>query len=171
VSTGFHLAEVNIALPREPLDAPLLREFVDALEPVNALADGSPGFVWRLQSDEGDATAISGFDDERIIINMTVWRSLEDMRAFVYADPDHVAVMRRRREWFEKLAESIFVLWWVPAGHLPTVGEAERRLDLLRRLGPTPNAFTFREHFPAPGAGAGAGVAGGVREDRWFCEA
>ena len=148
---AFHLAQVNIALPREPLDAPLLAEFVAQLDPVNASADAAPGFVWRLQTEEGDATGIRAFGDDRLIVNMSIWESLEALRAFVYRDAAHLAVLRRRREWFERL-ESFLVLWWIPAGHRPTVAEAEHRLALLRDLGPSPDAFTFRRHFPPPDA-------------------
>jgi hypothetical protein len=147
----FHLAQVNIALPREPLDAPLLAEFVDQLGPVNAGADVAPGFVWRLQTEDGDATGIRAFDDDRLIVNMSVWESLEALRAFVYRDAAHLAVLRRRREWFERM-ESFLVLWWIPAGHRPSVAEAEDRLALLRAFGPSTDAFTFRRHFPPPGA-------------------
>jgi heme-degrading monooxygenase HmoA len=138
-----HLAQVNIALPREPLDSELLRDFVAALDPVNARADTASGFVWRLQTDAGDATGVSGFGDERLIVNMSVWESLEALRAFVYHDRSHLAVLRRRREWFVKHVEAFQVLWWVAEGHIPSVAEAEERLELLRRLGPTPAAFTF----------------------------
>jgi hypothetical protein len=143
------LAQVNIALPKEPLDAPLLAEFLAWLEPVNARADLAPGFVWRLQTDDGDATGIRGFDDDRLIVNMSVWESVEALQEFVYRDRGHLAVVRRRREWFNRM-DTFMVLWWVPAEHRPTVPEAEERLELLRRRGPTPQAFTFREHFPSP---------------------
>jgi hypothetical protein len=139
----MHLAQVNIALPREPLDAPLLRDFVAALDPVNAAADAAPGFVWRLQTEAGDATGVTGFGDDRLIVNLTVWESLAALREFVYRDPGHLAVLRRRREWFHRHAEAFQVLWWIEEGHIPTVEEAEERLDLLRRLGPTAEAFTF----------------------------
>ena len=148
----FQIAQLNIALPREPLDAPLLAEFVAALEPVNAAADRSPGFVWRLQTADGDATGITAFGDDRLVVNMSVWESIEALRSFVYRDRAHLEVMRRRREWFERLAESFLVLWWVPAGELPTVADAEERLTLLRAVGPSPDAFTFRRHFPPPAA-------------------
>lgn len=129
----------------------MLREFVERLEPVNAAADASPGFLWRLQTDEGDATGVRGFGDDRLIVNMSVWVSLEALRAFVYSEPAHVSVLRRRREWFEGFAEAFLVLWWVPAGHRPTVAEAEERLVLLRAVGPSSDAFTLRSSFPAPG--------------------
>ena len=154
---AFHLAQVNIALPREPLDAPLLADFVASLDPVNASADAAPGFVWRLQTEDGDATGIRAFGDDRLIVNMSVWESLEALRAFVYGDVTHLAVLQRRREWFDRL-ESFLVLWWVPAGHRPTVAEAEFRLAALRALGPTPDAFTFRRHFPPPDAVGGEPV-------------
>jgi hypothetical protein len=145
---GWHLAQVNIALPREPLDAPLLAGFVAALAPVNAVADASPGFVWRLQTEDGDATAIRAFGDDRLIVNMSVWESSEALRAFVYGDA-HAAVLRRRREWFERLAEPETALWWVPAGTTPTVAEAEERLAHLRAHGAGPHAFTLRDaHRP-----------------------
>jgi hypothetical protein len=144
-----HLAQVNIALPKEPLESPLLADFVAWLEPVNARADGADGFVWRLQTDEGDATAIKAFNDDRLIVNMSVWESIEALEAFAYRDRGHLAVVRRRREWFERM-DTFMVLWWVPAGHRPTVEEAEDRLALLRQHGPTQEAFTFRDRFPDP---------------------
>jgi hypothetical protein len=147
---GRHLAQVNIALPREPLDAPLLAGFVAALAPVNAVADASPGFVWRLQTEDGDATAIRAFGDDRLIVNLSVWESVEALRAFVYGDA-HAAVLRRRREWFERLGEPETALWWVPAGTTPTVAEAEERLAHLRAHGPTERAFTLRQTFAPSG--------------------
>ena len=142
----MHLAQINIALPREPLESPLLAEFVAALEPVNAVADRSPGFVWRLQTEEGDATGINAFGDDRLIVNMSLWESPAALRAFVFSG-HHLEVMRRRREWFERMGEAFMALWWVPVGHIPTLGEAEERLDHLREHGPTPQAFSFRQSF------------------------
>ena len=164
----FHLAQVNIALPRAPLDAPLLAEFVAQLEPVNAAADHSPGFVWRLQTEEGDATGIRAFGDDRLIVNMSVWQSLEALRAFVYSARAHLDVLRRRREWFESFTEAYLVLWWIPAGEIPTVRDAEERLALLRACGPTEDAFTFRVHFPPPAPNARAEPA---RDERQLCPA
>jgi hypothetical protein len=152
MSDGWRIAQVNIALPREPLDTPALAEFVAELEPVNALADSAPGFVWRLQDESGDATSIQAFDDERLIINMSVWESVEDLWRFVY-DSRHLEVMRRRREWMIKLAESHMALWWIPAGHLPGTEEARERLDHLRAHGPTPRAFSFKQRYPPPDSG------------------
>jgi Domain of unknown function (DUF3291) len=149
----YHLAQVNVGVLREPLDAPATAGFVAALEPINQLADHSPGFVWRLQTPEGDFTAIRAFDDDRILMNMSVWESLETLRAFTYASR-HLDLLRSRREWFHRMADAHLALWWVPAGHVPTIGEAVEHLELLRRRGPSPDAFTMREPFPAPEAPA-----------------
>jgi hypothetical protein len=144
MSGEFAVAQVNIALPREPLDSPALAEFVANLEPVNALADSAPGFIWRLQDESGDATSIKAFDDDRLIINMSVWESVEALWSFVY-DGGHLEVMRRRREWMTGLADLHMALWWVPHGHVPTVEEARERLDHLRANGPSDRAFTFKQ--------------------------
>jgi hypothetical protein len=152
VSAGWQIAQVNIALPREPLDSPALAEFVANLDQVNALADSAPGFVWRLQDETGDATSIKAFDDEPLIINMSVWESIEDLWRFVYYDGGHLDVMRRRREWMIPLTESHLVLWWVPTGQIPSVDESKERLEHLERNGPTAHAFTFKQRYPAPDA-------------------
>jgi hypothetical protein len=156
-----HLAQLNVARLRGPLDSPMLAEFVEALEPVNALADQAQGFVWRLQTEDGDATAIRAFEDDMLLVNMSVWESVDDLADFVYRS-DHRRVMIRRREWFERMEDSYMVLWWVEAGHRPGVVEAKQRLATLRRDGPTPAAFTFRSPFPPPGTGAGAEI-----DQRW----
>jgi heme-degrading monooxygenase HmoA len=129
------------------MDGAVMAGFKAALEPINALADDSPGFVWRLQTDEGDATAIRPYEDERMMVNMSVWESIEALRAFVYTTA-HTPVMRDRSQWFEKL-ETYLVLWWVPRGHEPSIEEAKARLEHLRRRGPTAYAFTFRASFAA----------------------
>jgi hypothetical protein len=147
---------VNIARLRAPIDSPLLSGFVAGLEPVNALADAAPGFVWRLQDDSGDATAIRPYDDETVMVNLSLWSSVEALRAFVHG-AEHRAYLVRRRQWFERMDEAIVALWWVPAGHIPTVAEAKDRLALLERAGPTPAAFTLRTAFPAPDAATGEG--------------
>jgi uncharacterized protein DUF3291 len=156
------LAQLNIGLPVAPLTEPELAGFVEALEPVNALADAAPGFVWRLQTEDGDATAIRPFDDDRLIVNMSAWSSVEALAAFVYSGA-HRAIMVRRREFFVPMREAFQVLWW--SADIPTVAEAVVRLDHLRAHGPTARAFTFRKPFPAPG---GARVR---RDDGWFCPA
>jgi Domain of unknown function (DUF3291) len=148
MSAASWVAQVNIALPREPLDSPALAGFVANLEPVNALADSAPGFVWRLADETGDATSIRAFDDERLIINMSVWESVGSLWDFVYGG-GHLAVMRRRREWMTAIAESYMALWWVPAGSVPAVEDARRRIDHLRDHGPSEHAFTFKQRFEA----------------------
>jgi hypothetical protein len=149
-ANGYHLAQVNVARLKAPLQSPLLAGFVAALDPINALADGSPGFVWRLQTEDGDATAIRALDDDMVIINMSVWESLDALKEFVYRS-GHTEVMRRRREWFDRMAEAYLALWWIPAGTVPTTGDAAARLAVLQAKGPTPFTFTFRQWFPPPG--------------------
>jgi hypothetical protein len=149
----YQLAQANVARMRAPLEDPSMHEFRDALERINAVADAAPGFVWRLASDGGDATSIRAFDDPLILVNMSVWTSIEALHAYVYAS-DHTPFLRARRQWFEPYAGPMLVLWWIPEAHVPTVAEARARLDLLAARGPTPEAFTFRSPFPAPGAAA-----------------
>ncbi len=145
----YQLAQVKVARLRAALDAPELADFVAALEPINALADRAPGFVWRLQTEDRDATAIRVFDDERIIVNLSVWETVEALEAFVYGSR-HAGVMRRRREWFERLGEAQLALWWLPAGEVPTVLQARQRLEQLQLHHASPDAFTLQERFPAP---------------------
>ena len=144
-----HLAQLNVARAKTPLDAPEMADFVAWLDPVNALADRSPGFVWRLEDDSGSAMSIRAFDDDRMIVNMSVWESIDALWDYVY-DSAHLDVMRRRREWFGRFESAHMVLWWVPAGELPSVAEAKRRLELLEANGPTPEAFTFKVRFDPP---------------------
>jgi hypothetical protein len=147
--TGYYLAEVNIARMRAPLDDPLMAPFVALLAPINAEAEASPGYVWRLQTEDGDATALRVFDDARILINMSVWESVEALHAYTYKSA-HIGLIRGRREWFEPVEGPRMALWWIPRGTLPTVQDARARLDLLARSGPTPDAFTFTHLFPPP---------------------
>lgn len=146
----FELAQMNVARLRAPLDSPQLADFVGALDRVNAIADAAPGFVWRLQDDSGNATALHPMGED-IIVNMSVWQDAESLQAFVYRS-DHIGVMRRRREWFEKM-DLYLVLWWVPRGHRPTPEEGVARLNLLRGRGPSEDAFTFGKLFAPPGSG------------------
>jgi hypothetical protein len=150
--TDHHLAQLNVGRAKAPLDADTMADFMALLDPINELADSSPGFVWRLQDEEGTgATGIKVSEDEQFIVNMSVWESIDALWDFVY-DSAHLDVMRRRREWFERHVEPFQVLWWVPAGHIPTPQEALARLDHLRAHGPTPEAFTFKIRFEEPGA-------------------
>ena len=146
---GFHLAQANIARAVAPVDDPALADFMALLDPINALAESAPGFVWRLQSDGGNATDIPITDDPQEILNMSVWQSVEALFDYVYRT-GHTPVMARRREWFEKPQRPHLALWWVSAGHHPTVEEALERLNRLAEQGPTPEAFTFKQRFPAP---------------------
>jgi hypothetical protein len=149
-TTHYHLAELNIAHLCAPLTDPSIQEFVDNLQPINALADHSPGFVWRLQTEEGDATSLRAFEDELIIVNLSVWESVEALCAYVYQSR-HVDFLRRKKEWFDKLGSVHFVMWWIPVGHTPTVAEAKAKLEHLAAHGETVEAFTFRNVF-APAA-------------------
>jgi hypothetical protein len=147
---GWHLAQLNVARAIAPLDSAVLVDFMMALERINALADAAPGFVWRLQTSSGSSVDVRYGDDDRFIVNMSVWRTPEELFDFVYRTA-HTAVMQQRRRWFEKASEAHQVLFWVPVGHVPSVEEAMSRLDELRRRGPSPAAFTFKARFPPPG--------------------
>jgi uncharacterized protein DUF3291 len=144
----MHLAQVNIARMRAPLDTVEMSGFVARIDELNALADASAGFVWRLQTDAGNTTYLRPYDDDRILFNMSVWQSLEHLKEFVFKSA-HASVMRRRAEWFEKLIETYVALWWVPEGRQPSVDEAKARLAHLAANGPSPEAFTFKTPFPA----------------------
>jgi Domain of unknown function (DUF3291) len=157
----YVLAQVNVGRLVAPLDSPQLADFVAGLDSVNAVADSAPGFVWRMQTEDGNATAVRGFEQDGegsgggILINMSVWESVEALAAYAYGDA-HLAVLRRRREWFERMKHAYAALWWIPRGHIPTVSEAEDRVKRLRAHGPTPYAFSLKVHFPPPGSGDAA---------------
>ncbi len=146
--TDYHLAQLNIAEMKHPLDSPPMADFVANLAPVNALADTAPGFVWRLQTEDGDATAIDFFGGN-VIVNMSVWTDVEALHRFVYRTA-HAKIMARRKEWFERIEAAYTVLWWIAAGTTPSLEEAQARLDQLRAHGPSPEAFTFKQPFPPP---------------------
>jgi hypothetical protein len=152
--TTWHIAQLNVATAVAPLDSPELADFMAALDGINALAEASPGFVWRFMSDTGNATDVRASDDPKFIVNMSVWRSVEALFEFVYRSV-HTKVMGRRREWFGKPDQAYQVLWWVPADHRPSLAEALDRLEHLRQHGPTPHAFTFKDRYPAPGGAGG----------------
>lgn len=145
----YQLAQINVGRIVAPTDSPVVKDFMDNLDQINALAEAQPGFVWRLVGDgDNNATDIHAFDDPMMLLNMSVWESVDQLAAFVYRTA-HRDFMRRRREWFHAM-ETYMALWWVPAGHRPTPAEGVARLDLLTRMGPTPEAFTFRQPFAAP---------------------
>lgn len=158
---AYELAQLNIAIMKEPLESPSMADFVANLDRINKLAEASPGFVWRLQSEAGDATAMRPLGDDTLI-NVSVWRDVESLNHYVYGSA-HVDILRRREEWFERMREAYVVLWWIPTGHRPSVQEAIEKLSLLRAKGPTQDAFTFRNAFPAPDAPQ-TGTPGGVRD-------
>jgi len=146
----YHLAQLNIALMSAPLDSPQLADFVANLARIDELAERAPGFVWRLKTDDGDATALRPFGEE-YLVNMSTWRDVGSLHDYVYKSA-HVEILRRRKEWFERMRAAYSVLWWVPEGHRPTVAGARTRLQILRERGPTEEAFTFKKPFPAPDA-------------------
>lgn len=147
---AFHLAQVNVARLLAPIDSPQLHGFVSRLDEVNALAEAAPGFVWRLTDDvSNNATAVPIYEDTTIIVNMSVWESIEALRAFTYSGR-HLEVFKQRRDWFAHLRDAATAMWWVPAGHVPDVAEARVRLDHLRAHGPSAFAFPFGAPFPAP---------------------
>jgi len=156
---SHQLAQINVGTLVAPTDSPVVAEFMEALAPINALAEGSPGFVWRLQDEDGTggATAVQTSDDPLFIVNMSVWESLEALREYVYKTV-HVEYLRRRREWFQKHVALHLACWWLPAGSVPSVEEGLRRVALIREQGPGPHAFTLAKPFPAP-IHASAGTA------------
>ncbi|WP_374353315.1 DUF3291 domain-containing protein [Chitinimonas sp.] len=147
----YHLAQVNIAKALAPLDQPLMQGFVEQLDRVNALADAHPGFVWRLQTEDGDATSVQAFDDPLLLVNLSVWQGFEALKDYVYSG-EHLQMLRGKKQWFEKSAKSPLALWWVPAGHLPDVLEARQKIEQLWRDGPSAAVFSFAQPFPAPDA-------------------
>jgi heme-degrading monooxygenase HmoA len=153
----YQLAEINIGRILAPLDDPLMAGFVEKLDEMNALADRSPGFIWRLQTNEGDATSIRPYEDERILVNMSVWASLETFADYAYKSA-HREVMKQRRRWFERFDGPYMALWWVPQGHIPTVEEGKERLEYLRTHGETAYTFSLKRPFP-PAELAGQEVA------------
>lgn len=145
----FHLAQINIARMLGPIDSPVMAEFVANLDPLNALAEGSEGFFWRLKDDSNSATQMKFFEDDYMIVNMSVWRSVESLFNYTYKTM-HLEVFKKRHNWFEKMPEMHYALWYVPAGHQPTVPEAMERLEHLRKHGETAYAFSFKKKF-SPG--------------------
>lgn len=142
----FQLAQLNIAQARDAMDSALMKGFVDRLEEINLLAESSAGFIWRLQTEEGDATSIQAFDDPALIVNMSVWQDLDSLKSYVYKTA-HVELIKDREAWFNKISMAHQVLWWVPEGHQPSVDEAKQRLKHLELHGPSDYAFTFAKPF------------------------
>ena len=141
--TKFHLAQLNVAQLLEPLDAPATKEFVDGLDPINALAEKSPGFVWRLKYDNNDATSFNPFDDQQIIVNFSMWEDAQSLKEFVF-NAMHLEVLKRKKEWFERFEKPYLVMWHIPIGEIPTLEEAKKRLESLQEHGTSDYAFDFR---------------------------
>ena len=152
----MHLAQLNVGRLRAPMDDPRIDDFRENLDRINALAERSPGYVWRLQDDSGNATGIKPYGDDLEIVNLTVWASVEALAEFTYRT-GHVDFLRRRRDFFEAATQPVLCLWWIPEGTIPTVEEAIARLEHLRAHGPTPTAFTFRHRFTPEGEHVRAG--------------
>ncbi|MBL8166022.1 MAG: DUF3291 domain-containing protein [Anaerolineae bacterium] len=150
---SYQIAQINIARMVAPLDSPVMADFVANLDQINALAEAAPGFVWRLKGEGNDATSLRPYEDDRIIVNMSVWQSIDALFQYTYYTA-HTDFFRRRAEWFEKLATPAVTLWWVAAGHEPTPAEGRERLEYLAAHGPTPHAFTFKQHFSPEEAAA-----------------
>jgi hypothetical protein len=153
----MHLAQLNVGRLKAPMDDPMIDDFRVNLEPINALAESSPGYVWRLQDGSGNATGIKPFGDDLEIVNLTVWKSIEALADFTYRS-GHVDFLRRRREFFDAATQPILCLWWIAEGTVPTVEDAISRLEHLREHGPTPTAFTFRHRFGFDGDDARRGT-------------
>lgn len=146
----WHLAQINIAkIIGTDMNDPVMEKFVAQLDEVNALAEGSPGFVWRLKDDSNNATNFNPYNDNRIIVNMSVWETLDDLLSFVYRGR-HAEVLKNRRDWFVNFGRPFTAMWYIPAGTIPTVAEAKERLQSLQDNGPTSFAFDFKTRFPHP---------------------
>jgi len=171
---SYELAQVNIGRLAAPLDSQELAAFMAALDPVNAAAEQAPGFIWRLQTEDGNATAVRAFEWDAgnsagVIINMSVWASVEDLGAFVFGNGLHRQIMRQRRQFFELMREAYTTCWWVPAGQRPTPAEAEDRIRHLRAHGPAPWAFTLKTSFPPPASPEADQPVAGPAD--WLCPA
>jgi hypothetical protein len=146
----YHLAEINIArMKGVDINDPIMKEFVENLDAVNQIAEKSEGFVWRLKDENNNATSLNPYDDEQIIINVSVWKSMETLEEFMYRT-FHAEFLKRRKDWFTSFGKAHTAMWWIPAGHLPTLEEAVGKLDLLQKNGASQDSFDFRNKFPAP---------------------
>ncbi len=142
----FHLAQINIAQAQDAMESKTMQGFVDRLDEINALADSARGFIWRLQDEQGDATSIRAFDDPELLVNMSVWKDLGSLKNYVYKSL-HVELIRDRDAWFNKMLKAHQALWWIPAGHIPSIEEGKEKLDYLQKHGVSKTAFTFSKPF------------------------
>lgn len=145
----YHLAQVNVAKMLEPLNSPVMADFVNNLDVINALAEQSEGFIWRLKDDQNSAVSIKAFDDDLMIINMSVWKNAESLFNYVYKS-NHLSVFKRKSEWFTRMTNMHMAMWYIPNSHVPTPAEAIDRLEHIRQHGETPHAFTFKKRFDPP---------------------
>ena len=145
----YHLVQVNIAKMNAEIEDPIMSGFVQRLDEINALAENSKGFVWRFQTEEGDATYLRPFEDKRILFNMSVWEEVEDLMNYVYASK-HLELLKSKNDWFTKLGEAHLALWWIEKGRIPTVEEALGKLDYIKHNGPSAEVFTFANRYPKP---------------------
>ena len=152
--SDWQLAQLNVAQLLAPAESPQLAEFFANLDRINALADQAPGFLWRLQDEQGSATNFRPFGED-VLVNMSIWADIEPLHNYVYRS-EHIEIMAKRKQWFEILREAYSVLWWMPTGTFPTMGQAQEKLQLLRMKGSGSEAFTFKDAFPSP-ADSGAG--------------
>ncbi len=142
----MHLAQLNIAKAKAPMDSPVMEGFVENIDRINGIAESSDGFIWRLKEESGNATGINAFNDPLLLVNMSVWDSQETLKTFMFKT-HHLEFMQRKQEWFTKLPEASYVLWWIPKGHIPTLEEAKARLEHIRENGESPYAFSFRSKY------------------------
>lgn len=149
MSTNWHIAQINVGTTLYPTDDERMSGFMTRLDDINAMADQSAGFVWRLQSESGNATDIDVGGPPLFMVNMSVWESVEALFEFVYKTA-HRPIMTDRRKWFTRPEGAYQALWWIPAGHTPTVEEGLARLELLKSVGPSPRAFDFKTKYPCP---------------------
>lgn len=145
----YQIAQINVGRLKAPLYHPIMKEFVENLEPINALAEQSKGFVWRLKTEEGNATQIKPFEDDMIIVNISVWKTFEDLKNYVYKSK-HTHFLKRRKEWFELFKGIYYATWWIPEGQIPSIEEAKKRLEFLNEHGDSEYSFTFQRTFPQP---------------------
>ena len=146
----YHLAQLNVARALAPMESPVMAGFVARLDEINTLAEKSAGFVWRLKDDTGNATSIRAFDDDLILVNLSMWQDIESLHNYTYRSV-HAELFKNKKAWFSAFGKPHLVLWWVPAGHQPTALEAKERLEYLQEHGPTAHAFTFLKRFSPEG--------------------
>ena len=146
----YQLAQINIGrIKGAGIDDPIMKEFVDNLDAINRLAETSAGFIWRLKSDDNNATSFNPYNDEQVIINISVWENIESLENYVFKTL-HADFLRRRKEWFQKFGKVTTAMWWIREGEFPSVEEAVDKLARLQQEGPTSSIFDFKSKFPPP---------------------